>query len=96
MATIVQRVVTRFRVAARAAGYYGWDPPDYPDPLEPPEDDWKWTVATKFSAKSGRTKHLEGKPGHTLCGEEAHKDTLVDSVKDSTCHYCVQAWEKKH
>lgn len=53
-------------------------------------------VATKFAAKSGRTKHLEGKPGHTLCGEEAHKDTLVDSVTDSTCHYCVQAWEKKH
>jgi hypothetical protein len=45
---------------------------------------------------SGRTKHLSGKKGYTLCGEEAHKDTIVDSVTDSTCHYCVSAWEKAH
>jgi hypothetical protein len=59
-------------------------------------DNLAGNVASKFAAKSGRTTHLEGKSGHTLCGETSHQDTLVDSVKDATCHYCVQAWEKKH
>lgn len=43
---------------------------------------------------SGRTTHLEGKSGHTLCGERAYPNTVVDSVKDATCYYCKQAWEK--
>jgi hypothetical protein len=43
---------------------------------------------------SGRTTHLQGKPGHTLCGERAYPDTIVDSPKDATCFYCVTAWEK--
>lgn len=38
--TLTQRVVTRYRVAARAAGYYGWDPPEEADELEAPKDDW--------------------------------------------------------
>lgn len=53
-------------------------------------------VLRRFEAASGRTKHLPGKKGFTLCGERAHDDTLVESVKDSTCHYCVSAWEKAH
>lgn len=52
----------------------------------------KWKV---YQA-SGRTKHLSGKSGRTLCGETAHADTIVDSVKDATCYYCKQAWEKAH
>lgn len=43
---------------------------------------------------AGRTTHLPGKPGKTLCGEHAYPDTIVDSVKDSDCFYCVTAWEK--
>lgn len=50
----------------------------------------------KFKEAAGRTTHLEGKSGHTMCGEEAHKDTLVKSPRDATCYYCKQAWEKKH
>lgn len=52
-------------------------------------------VVERF-AKSGRTMHLKGKSGHTLCGETAHPDTTVESVKDADCHYCVQAWKKQH
>lgn len=52
------------------------------------------SAAWKVDAK--RTTHLEGKSGYTACGERAHDDTLVESVKDATCHYCKQAWEKQH
>jgi hypothetical protein len=44
----------------------------------------------------GRTLHLPGHAGHTLCGETAHEGTLVPSVKDSTCYYCAQAWDRQH
>ena len=44
--------------------------------------------------KQGRTKHIPGKRGYTLCGEHAHSDTLVDSVTDATCYYCADAWRK--
>jgi len=42
------------------------------------------------------TTHLEGKSGHTMCGEQSDPKTLVKSVKDASCYYCKQAWEKKH
>lgn len=53
-------------------------------------------VADRFASKSGHTTHLEGKPGYTLCGERADPKTIVDSVKDADCYYCVQAWKKQH
>ena len=43
---------------------------------------------------AGRTLHLEGKAGHTLCGEHAYPDTIVKDPKEATCFYCVTAWEK--
>jgi len=58
------------------------------------QDKWLKSAAWKVAAK--RTTHLEGKSGFTACGERAHDDTLVESVKDATCHYCKQAWEKHH
>jgi hypothetical protein len=46
---------------------------------------------------AGRTTHLAtDSSGFTLCGERAYRDTLVDSVRDATCHYCKQAWAKLH
>lgn len=46
--------------------------------------------------QAARDKHLPGKKGFTACGERAHDDTMVESVKDATCFYCKQAWEKSH
>jgi len=78
------------------------------DPTEnmSPEDAKKWReehLNNKDNFKSAaevtasRTKHLPGEDeDHTACGEQARKDTLVDSVKDATCYYCKQAWERKH
>lgn len=65
-----------------------------------PEDADKWKTENdehkdNFKAAK-RDTHLEGKSGHTMCGEEAHKDTIVKSPRDATCYYCKQAWEKKH
>jgi len=72
------------------------------DPTEnmSPEDAQQWKVEHKknkdnFKAAKRET-HLEGKKGHTLCGEKTYSDTLVDSVKDATCHYCKQSWKKDH
>jgi hypothetical protein len=47
---------------------------------------------------AGRTKHLESdkKPGYALCGERHDKRDLVDSVKDTDCYYCKQAWERSN
>jgi hypothetical protein len=72
------------------------------DPTEnmSPEDAKKWKVEhdkNKDNFKAAKkTTHLEGKKGFTLCGERAYDDTLVESVKDTTCHYCKQGWEKQH
>lgn len=72
------------------------------DPTEnmSPEDAKRWKeehAKNKDNFKSAkRETHLEGKPGFTMCGERAHKDTLEDSVKDATCYYCKQQWEKTH
>jgi len=49
---------------------------------------------TPNASSHGRTMHLPGRPGHTLCGEEAHAGTVVPSVTESTCHYCAQEWER--
>ena len=45
---------------------------------------------------SGRTTHLAlGKNAkYVLCGEKAYADTAVESVKDTTCAYCKQAWKR--
>jgi hypothetical protein len=71
-----------------------------------PDDAKEWKAQTddnkdNFKAASGDavaegklTTHLEGKNGHTLCGEQADPDTVVKSVKDTTCYYCKQAGEK--
>lgn len=47
---------------------------------------------------SGRTTHLVPSKNakYALCGEKAYADTGVASVKDTTCYYCKQAWEKAH
>lgn len=72
------------------------------DPTEnmSPEDAKRWKeehAKNKDNFKSAkRETHLEGKPGFTMCGERAHKDTLEDSVKDATCYYCKQQWERTH
>ncbi len=49
-------------------------------------------IATRVA--SGLTKHLPGSPGKTMCGEAADPATVVESVKDSTCHYCSVKWQK--
>jgi hypothetical protein len=82
MATIVQRVVTRFRVAARAAGYYGWDPPDYPDPLEPPEDDWKWIVSAFPRPLQQKLKDPEEKSSSVRDRQETWLTSGVDLGED--------------
>ena len=66
-----------------------------------PEDAKNWKEEhdknkDNFKEAAGREKHLEGKSGHTMCGEKAYPDTIVKSVKDATCYYCKQAWEKSH
>ena len=72
------------------------------DPTEnmSPEDAKTWKLEhlkNKDNFKEAkRDTHLEGKKGHTLCGERAYDDTLVESVKDASCHYCKQGWEKQH
>jgi hypothetical protein len=48
-----------------------------------------------------QTTHMESKdkPGYTMCGEGVKyhpKDGIVESVKDTTCYYCKQAWENSH
>lgn len=68
----------------------------YAKTLDAPAGGVDFTNEWTKTAASGRTTHLEGKSGHTMCGEEAHKDTLVKSPRDATCYYCKQAWEKKH
>lgn len=75
-------------------------PADPTDQMSP-EDAAEWERMNdkhedKFKEAAGRTTHLEGKKGFTMCGERAHADTLVESVKDTSCHYCKQAWEKQH
>lgn len=64
------------------------------------EKDAKARMAKRDKSKgktAARTTHLAAdKSGFTLCGERAYKDTLVDSVKDATCFYCKQAWDKTH
>lgn len=55
----------------------------------------KFKTASGDAVAAGKlTSHLKGKSGHTLCGEKAYPDTIVDSVKDCSCYYCKQAWEK--
>lgn len=47
---------------------------------------------------SGRTIHLVTGPRakYTFCGERAHADTSVESIKDANCFYCSTAWKKAH
>ena len=63
---------------------------------DPPESVAK--LKEEMSGKTAaRTTHLAAdKSGFTLCGERAYKDSVVDSVKDATCFYCKQAWDKTH
>lgn len=44
------------------------------------------------------TTHLENpeKPGFDLCGERSSPKTTAAGPRDTTCHYCKQAWEKAH
>ena len=49
------------------------------------------------SAKpSARTTHLDDpkKEGFTLCGERIYPETLRESIKDTSCFYCKQQWDK--
>jgi hypothetical protein len=72
------------------------------DPTEnmDPEDAKSWKIhheENKDNFKEAkRDTHLEGKSGKTLCGERSYPDTTVDSVRDATCHYCKQSWQKSH
>ena len=52
----------------------------------------------KGMAAGGRTTHLVTSPRakYTFCGERAHADTSVESIKDANCFYCSTAWKKAH
>jgi hypothetical protein len=85
---------------ARRSRFEQGQPADPTENLNPADaKEWKEQHdkhKDNFKEASGRTTHLEGKSGHTLCGEKAYPDTIVGSVKDATCHYCTQAWKKSH
>lgn len=59
-------------------------------------DDAMDEAADVLEGANGLTKHLAGKDGFTACGENSSADTLVDSVKDTTCYYCKLSWDKAH
>jgi hypothetical protein len=43
--------------------------------------------------RSTQTVHLPGALGLVLCGESS-EDNLLDDVREATCFYCRQLWDK--